>query len=190
MDDYPHNFHSEGIFKYIIALICTFLFVVACRNEPDGDDLYTATDISINDYITTNGELTSTADVEHSDVKGNIAKLQYLFESSMPSHHAQYQFDNNKALLQKYLFLTRWRTFDTVALNRILPTEDFDEEVRQKRLNEEMQSFHKNSTSSLILWAICQNDNSSEWLKLFDATHFNESMAIRDIYTSKLNVKD
>ncbi|MBR4815228.1 MAG: hypothetical protein IKZ67_07180, partial [Paludibacteraceae bacterium] len=59
-----------------------------------------------------------------------------------------------------------------------------------KRLNEEMQSFHKNSTSSLILWAICQNDNSSEWLKLFDATHFNESMAIRDIYTSKLNVKD
>jgi len=138
----------------------------------------------------TNGELTSSADVEHSDVKGNIAKLQYLFESGMPSHHAQYQFDNNKELLRKYLFLTRWRTFDTVALNRILPTEDFDEEVRQRRLNEEEQSLHKNSTSSLILWAICQNDNSSEWLKLFDATHFNESMAIRDIYTSKLNVKD
>ncbi len=139
---------------------------------------------------TTNGELTSSADIEHCDVKGNSLKLQYLFEKCKPTMNVQYQFDANNPFLSRYLFFTRWRTFDYVALNRILPSEDFDMEIRKTKVNQNELSFHKNATSSLILWAICQNDNSSEWLKLFDATRFQESMLLRDIYASKLNVKD
>ena len=59
MGDYPHNHHSGGLFKCVITVICSFLFVVGCQNEPDGDDLYTSTDISINDFITSNEELSS-----------------------------------------------------------------------------------------------------------------------------------
>lgn len=138
----------------------------------------------------TNGELTSSADTEYADVKSNSANLKPLIDRCMPSGKIQYQVDSENPLLCKYLFLTRWRTFDSVALNRILPPEDFDAEIRRKRLNRNEWSIQKNATSSLILWAICQNDNSSEWLKLFDATHFNESMSLRDIYASKLNASD
>jgi len=138
----------------------------------------------------TNGELTSTSDPESGDVKSNNHKIKGLMEDAMPPISTQYQFDTHKELLRKYLFVTRWRTFDTLAMNRILPSEDFDMEVRKQKVNHDSLELHHNETSSLILWAICQNDNSSEWLKLFDATHFSESMSIRDQYTSKLNIKD
>ena len=138
----------------------------------------------------TNGEMTSTSDPESGDVKSNNHKIKGLMEDMMPRITTQYQFDTHSDLLRKYMFVTRWRTFDTLALNRILPSEDFDLKIREQKVNRDELKLHKDETSSLILWAICQNDNSSEWLKLFDATHFSESMQIRDQYTSKLNIKD
>lgn len=138
----------------------------------------------------TNGELTTNSDIETGDVKGNIHKLESLLTDGMPSHNTQYQFDSHNELLKKYLFVTRWRSFDNLSLNRILPSEDFDMEIRRQKVNEDELGLYQNATSSLILWAICQNDNSSEWLKLFDATRFSESLKIRDQYTSKLNNKD
>ncbi len=59
MGDYPHNKHFGGIKMSITIMICIMMFVVGCQNEPEGDDLYTTTDISINDFITSNEELSS-----------------------------------------------------------------------------------------------------------------------------------
>ena len=46
------------------------------------------------------------------------------------------------------------------------------------------------ATSSLILWAICPDNNSSEWLKLFDASRFSESYEYRKIVRKIMNPKD
>jgi hypothetical protein len=44
--------------------------------------------------------------------------------------------------------------------------------------------------SSLILWAVCPDDNSSEWLQLFEADHFLEALDNRNTYREKLNKND
>lgn len=138
----------------------------------------------------TNGEFTSLANTEHGDVKANDHRVQSLFENEMPNNATQFQFDSHMNILNKYIFVTRWRTFDSLALNRILPSEDFDMEIRQSRVNDEDLNIFYNSPSSIILWAICQNDNSSEWLKLFDSTTFGISMEKRNVYIKRLNSKD
>lgn len=168
------------------------------KNPTIGEKVWSYVDKMDNDKVleplicaaATNGELTSTANLEHGDVKSNEKRLQSLFENSMPTNATQFQFDTHKNLLHKYMFVTRWKTFDSLALNRILPSEDFDMHVRKGRVNADELSFYKNASSSIILWSICQNDNSSEWLKLFDGTSLSASMKIRDTYIKKLNTKD
>lgn len=141
-------------------------------------------------YAATNGELTCSADLELADVKSNLHLIHPMLEPFLPKNTTQYQFDEHKDLFEKYLFITRWRTFDNIALNRILPTEDFDPEVMERRVNKEEHGHLTNEPSSFILWAMCKEDNSKEWLKLFDATLFNEARRERDIYRNRLNTKD
>ena len=45
-------------FKHILILLLSMLFC-ACENEPSGEDLYTATGKTINDYIREDEDLTS-----------------------------------------------------------------------------------------------------------------------------------
>ena len=42
----------------LFAFICIIAFV-SCQNDPEGDDLYTATGKTINDYIVEDADLTS-----------------------------------------------------------------------------------------------------------------------------------
>lgn len=141
-------------------------------------------------FAATNGELTCSSDRELADVKCNLHLIHPLLEPFLPKNTTQFQFDEHKSLFEKYLFITRWRTFDSIALNRVLPTEDFDPEVMNNRVNKEEQKQLTNKPSSYILWAMCKEDNSKEWLKLFDATLFNEARRERDIYRNRLNTKD
>lgn len=141
-------------------------------------------------FAATNGELTSSSDLELADVKCNLHLIQPLLEPFLPKYSTQFQFDEHQTLFEKYLFITRWRTYDDIALNRMLPTEDFDQEAMNERVNKEEQGHLTNKPSSYILWAMCKEDNSKEWLKLFDATAFNEARKERDIYRKRLNTKD
>lgn len=162
----------------------------------------------------TNGELTSSADTETADVKANSQHLLPLFSGFFPNHSVQYQFDEHKELFEKFLFVTRWRTFDTIALNRILPAEDFDlrvrdrvnfkkdvvstkkaptlegEESEEKKAEEQEIASYINSTSSLILWAMCKDDKSTEWMKLFDGTQLSRWLDKRDKFREKLNTNN
>lgn len=139
----------------------------------------------------TNGELTSSADQEIADIKVNLHLVKSLMEPFLPKSNTQYQFDEHKELFGKYLFITRWRTFDTIALNRILPSEDFDTQIRAERINqEELRTTSPDEPSSLILWATCKDDNSNEWLKLFDGTELSTAIQLREKYRTLLYKKD
>ncbi|MBP5455061.1 MAG: hypothetical protein J6Y37_00995 [Paludibacteraceae bacterium] len=147
----------------------------------------------------TNGELTSSADTETADVKANNQQILPLFSQFFPNHSVQYQFDEHKELFGKFIFVTRWRTFDFIALNRILPAEDFDMRIRDKvdfkkgiPTNDEEKEIasYINATSSLILWAMCKDDKSTEWMKLFDGTELSQWLDKRDKFREKLNTNN
>jgi hypothetical protein len=124
-------------------------------------------------------------------------------------------------LYKRYLFITRWRSFGTFSFNRILPTEDFDQTIRNVRVFEAEQKAkkaqekngrrsrlvepkeletstdeapqpapYKPDMSALILWAICPDDTSSEWLKLFDPSHFAEAYRDRQVIRKVMNKED
>ena len=44
--------------------------------------------------------------------------------------------------------------------------------------------------SALILWAICPDDTSNEWLKLFDPSHFAEAFNDRQRIRKIMNQED
>ena len=169
-------------------------------------------------YAAANGEVICDADVECSDVKVNkdISVLLFSLPSSPNMQSAEYN-----ELYKRYLFITRWRSFDTFSYNRILPTEDFDQSIRnirvfadeQKAKKEQEKNGRRNRSilrkepdvsvdeppqpapyepdmSALILWAICPDDTSSEWLKLFDPSHFAEAYRDRQAIREIMNQED
>ena len=165
-------------------------------------------------YAATNGEITSESDTEFADVKVNL-DIDDLVTSYLPLYTTRLQTEKLDELYKKLIFVTRWRCFDHFSFNRMLPKEDFDQEMRRLRIYEEeikaknkmTRDGRKNpdtskpveptvnlrkdlSTSSLILWAICPDDNSSEWLKLFEAERFSESYTYRNIFRRILNQND
>ena len=165
-------------------------------------------------YAATNGEITSESDTEYADVKVNL-DIDDLVTAYLPLYTTRLQTEKYDELYQKLIFVTRWRSFDHFSFNRMLPKEDFDQEMRRQRIyeeelkakqqmvNEEQRrrgldnvyeiEEHEDkglSTSSLILWSICPDDNSSEWLKLFEADRFSESYKYRNIFRSILNQND
>lgn len=54
----------------------------------------------------------------------------------------------------------------------------------------EKETQYKRCLSSLILWATCPDDNSSEWLKLFNVEHFNEAFKERLNFRKIMNTND
>ena len=169
-------------------------------------------------YAATNGEITSEADLEFADIKVN-REIDDLLTNYLPITTTRAQVSKHDELYNKYIFVTRWRGFDHFSYNRILPKEDFDKSIREqrnfqdeqkakeeKKKNEEMlYSGQMNEVdsqpktektpyiphiSSLILWAVCPDDNSSEWLQLFEADHFLEALDNRNTYREKLNKND
>lgn len=160
------------------------------------------------DYAATNGEITSQFDTEFADVKVNL-DIDDLVSAYLPLYTTRLQTEKHDELYKKLIFVTRWRTFDHFSFNRILPKEDFDIEIRRQRIYEEemkadkpkddtkrTSDYYGISTqvgiqlSSLILWSICPDGNSGEWLKLFDANRFSESFEYRRIFRKILNQND
>ncbi len=163
-------------------------------------------------YAATNGEITSDADTEYADVKVNVIDEQVL--GTLPIYNTRVQTDKYSELYQKLIFVTRWRCFDHFAFNRILPTEDFDQSVREIRIyeeeekkrrrkramrrdgvaslqaDEEQQSPYVLHISSLILWSVCPDDNSPEWLRLFEAEYFSRAFTDREKLRKVLNQED
>lgn len=169
------------------------------------------------EYAATNGELVSSADKEFLDVKMNVAAMDERIEPHVSVHYPNLQLDRYHRLYERFLFITRWRCFDHFSFNRILPMEDFDEKVRGKMVYEEEQKVKnafkgkKNQktsppqlsgqeqepekeyvpkTSSLFLWALCEDDMSQEWYRLFEAEHFSQAMADKETYRKILNQDD
>lgn len=142
-------------------------------------------------YAATNGEITSESDTEFADVKVNL-DIDDMVSGYLPLYTTRLQTEKYDELYQKLIFVTRWRSFAHFSFNRMLPKEDFDEEMRRIRIYQEEAEPTKGAitTSSLILWAICPNDNSSEWLRLFDAERFSESYEYRNIFRRILNQND
>ncbi len=142
-------------------------------------------------YAATNGEITSQSDTEFADVKVNI-DIDDMLSRYLPLYTTRLQTAKYDELYQKLIFVTRWRCFGHFSFNRILPKEDFDQEMRRIRVYQEELEPDDGAiaTSSLILWAICPDNNSSEWLKLFDASRFSESYEYRKIVRKIMNPKD
>jgi arylamine N-acetyltransferase len=113
------------------------------------------------------------------------------------------------------MFVTRWRTYKSIAYNRLLPKEDFDQEMREERVyvdetkakqkkehtqrkrngenvgeyKEEAKEYER-VLSSLILWSVSPDDNSNEWLNLFDVEHFSTAYKERNEFREVLNTND
>ena len=175
-------------------------------------------------YAATNGEFSSQSDTEYADVKMNKEGVKELILQYLPIYTTNPQCSEYDEIFKRYIFVTRWRTYKELSLNRLLPKEDFDQDERdilvfadeqkviekkkeqeraqrgeksKKAQNEEtkedIQAEEKEYTrvlSSLILWAICPDDHSNEWLKLFDVEHFNKAYNERREIRKTLNQND
>ena len=166
-------------------------------------------------YAATNGEIISESDTEFADVKVNL-DIDDLVTRYLPLYTTRLQTEKYDELYQKLIFVTRWRCFEHFSFNRMLPKEDFDQEMRRIRIYEEEQKAKKKvlakekktsdiaeetadeestskaiSTSSLILWAICPDtDNSGEWLKLFNSALFSKAYEYRNTFRKIMNPND
>ena len=139
-------------------------------------------------YAATNGELTSSADHEYADIKAN-REIEPLFACHLPHYDTRCQVDQYTPLFEKFIFITRWRSFEHFSLNRILPREDFDRDIRSNLVTGKEENIV--STSSVLLWALFPDDDtSSEWFKLFDSEVYNKAHAKRKIIREKLNTND
>lgn len=170
-------------------------------------------------YSATNGEFTSQSDTEYVDVKMN-RDLEYLIKPYL-AYSKPGQVEKYDEIFKRYLFITRWKIFDKIALNRLLPEEDFDIGAREERLYEyevkakqrkesEKPGARKNKEyksvshptaddvevpkiqmlSSILLWSVCPDDNSNEWLKMFDVDNFNVAYEQRSCFREVMNQND
>lgn len=183
-----------------------------CSSTPDKADVLK----SMIAYAATNGEVTSSADMEYTDAKMNDKRVEACILPYISSDSKQMQSDKYNKVYSKYIFITRWRCFEHFNFNRILPTEDFDEKIRRLCVYEEEiksasrkgKSIYRSmeeekvkkehpdglvyvpKTSSLLLWALCPDDSSSEWFRLFDSEFFAEAYADKNIFRKILNQND
>ena len=163
-------------------------------------------------YAATNGEMTSSADKEFTDAKLNDKRVEDFILPYVSSASQQMQIDKHNTVYRKYIFISRWRCFEHFNFNRILPTEDFDEKVRSERVtgakhksteyasvNDALKqekttdgegTNYKPRTSSLLLWALCPDDSSSVWFRLFDSDFFVEAYNDKNTYREILNKYD
>ena len=84
-------------------------------------------------YAATNGEFSTQNDTEYADVKMNRS-LDRLVNTYLPHYTTQLQCSEFDDIYKRYIFVTRWKTYDKVVLNRLLPEEDFDSVARVERV--------------------------------------------------------
>lgn len=168
------------------------------------------------DFAVTNGEITSSADREYADIKLNDSRAEQFILPYISTTYKKTQVDKFNPVYSKYIFITRWRCFEQLNLNRILPTEDFDEKMRirqvfsaelaeKARVERDRGNDGDNSSSSttiidssaysprpssLLLWALCLEDSSTEWFRLFDSEQFAKAYSDKKIYRECLNQND
>lgn len=128
-----------------------------------------------NRFCSTNGELTVNDNDQFGDLKTNRQELARVFEPIMPvktSCQVYEDCDPAYPLYTSYLFLTRWRTFDFVSANRIIPELKLDD--RDFAINNGfVDSDHSLPVSTLFLYSLIQG-LSSEWYLLIDPFHLNK----------------
>lgn len=147
------------------------------------------------EYSATNGELVSSADTEFLDVKMNVSAMEGQILPHVSAHNRKFQIDRYSPLYKKYLFITRWRSFNQFSLNRILPMEDFDDKVRSKLVskykgNKNESTLASNCDSSLLLWALCGDDVTQEWYRLFPEDSYSQALDDKEIFREILNQED
>lgn len=183
-----------------------------CTTAPDREDILK----QMVYHAATNGEVTSSADREYSDTKMNDPRVDEFIRPFVSAVNCQMQTDKYNKVYRKYIFVTRWRCFEHFNLNRILPSEDFDEKIRRQQVyaeeirakankgkkqyrsmeEEKVQKDHPDGmvynrkTSSLLLWALCPDDSSSEWFRLFDSEFFAEAYEEKKTFRKILNQND
>ena len=160
-------------------------------------------------YAAPNGEFVTSADHEQVDLKTQDGSLQEMMDSFFPDG-LLYQSEpggedeesrTTSELYKKYVFLTRWDAYDNLALNRILPMEDFDLEEQKRQVNEKERDNKKKdaksdapvypiAASSAILWSLCEGDNSVQWLRLFHSLALPGAREKADRINQKLTTKD
>jgi len=131
------------------------------------------------DFCATNGELTADNCHEYADVKCYDEKMKGLTLQYLP-FNTIFQCDKHDNLYKKFLFLTKWRSFDAIAANRILPETELDLSVNEVTKKDDEASVNtSNQTelpySSVFLYALCGKDGTASiWLKLFRNEEFAE----------------
>ena len=153
--------------------------------------------VPFTEYAATNGEFTTSADNEFVDFKTNDRRVEDLLKSSLNVIPNVLE-DKDRELYQRFMFLTRWRVFDYVRLNRVLPLEDFDEESRKELVcdiaaNKQKRKQEACYPSSLLLLALSRVGVSRDtnWLRLFpDRLPSGTVKADMDAYLNVLNVND
>ena len=167
----------------------------------------------------TNGEFASQSDTEYADVKANC-DIEDFVTPYLSITSPTFQKSEYDELFKRYLFITRWRIYKNVSFNRLLPKEDFDSEERavvnfeaeqakaaemaekeramrnggikeasDKSVEEKVDPYERN-LSSLMLWAVCPDDNSSEWLKLIQNGYFGKAFDERQVIREIMNQDD
>lgn len=149
------------------------------------------------DYTATNGELISSADTEFLDVKLNVAAMEERILPLVAMHNRKFQLDRFLPLYRKYLFITRWRGFNHFSFNRILPMEDFDENVRDTLVSqyaaepaEGERGAAADLRSTLLLWALCPDDISQDWFRMFPKDEYADAVQRMETYREILNQED
>ncbi len=169
-------------------------------------------------YAATNGEFASENDTEYADVKMN-RDIKSLVSRYLPTYTTKEQLSEFDEIFKRYLFVTRWQTYKDLALNRLFPEEDFDVNTREERVFEDetakkakAEERSKNNKSkntdanknekdadkeypapilsSIMLWSVCPDENSIEWLKLFEVGHFDVAYRQRQIFREVMNQND
>ena len=131
------------------------------------------------DFCSTNGELTADNCHEYADVKCYDEKMKSLTLQYLP-FNTIFQCDKHDNLYKKFFFLTKWRSFDAIAANRILPETELDLSVNEVTKKDDEASVNtSNQTelpySSVFLYALCGKDGTASiWLKLFRNEEFAE----------------
>ena len=145
------------------------------------------------DFAAANGELVSSSDQEYVDAKINDKRVKELITPFLTYSIHQFQSDAEHNVYGNYLFVTRWRCFDKLILNRILPTEDFDGNEYGKKVvaaQSDEEEQYSPRPSSLLLWSLSLFDASTEWYRLFDATFLDEAYEDKQIYRRIMNQND
>lgn len=184
-------------------------------------------------YAATNGEFSTQKDTEYADVKMNRS-IDDLVKPYLPIYTTSLQCAEFDEIYKRYIFVTRWKTYDKIVLNRLFPKEDFDAEVRiervydaelQAREDEKLRNENKmenkaenkieddnrpkevaeiaevaevphelycstEDLSSIILWSVCPDANSNEWINLFEIESFNDAYKARNIFREIMNTND